>query len=298
MKLGLVGIDQANNEIIKTLKESNDILITGFYNVYDSFLSDLSFPNLRQFSEFELLLEDSDALFFCDSLDRYFEFVISAMKQGKHILLNTIYGVAKERIDQLFKLSKEANVNIQILQTLRFNPLTDYSMRNISAPYYIDIKRMNALPDNKEMVFNHLTDDVALILQYIGGKVKRISTRIAPQENDFYDFLSVRIEFDNSVEAGLRYLFLTEKTSLKLDVFDEGVTFSLDYNRNICKTYKRKGASVVTDTPLFDVYNPILKEFSAFGENCKQYNSSSYKDTFRDLDIASAVMKIWDNLNL
>ena len=31
----------------------------------------------------------------------------------------------------------------------------DYLMEFITKPYYVDIKRMNALPDNKEMIFSH-----------------------------------------------------------------------------------------------------------------------------------------------
>jgi predicted dehydrogenase len=193
--------------------------------------------NLPFFATPDALISSVDALVFELPADLHFDLLVQILTSSKHLWVDYPVSLSLEKINQLSKLSREADVIIQISGHERFNPAFQGVVPYLRNPKYIEIQRGDIHSEetkNLDLLKKKLVQDIDLAINLSSSNVQRINANGVQVVNDPTDLINARLEFDNGCVANLTWNNYSRESIHRCIIFQKGEWYSLDlYNHLI-----------------------------------------------------------------
>jgi predicted dehydrogenase len=221
LRTGVIGNEFAAAEYIRQLRNMRSVKLTGI--VDDQQAHELSVDRVIAESEAVFILSDPSSLF---------ALAEKAIRSSRHVFLDSLFPLHVREVKALNKLAREADVNVQIGHTDRFNPAFLAAKHHLQHPMLIESHRLTEFdPSHSEMsvIYDLMLSDIDIALSLVKSNVKRISSSGVAVLSDQTDIANTRIEFDNGAVANLTASRISMKEVKKSRFFGRDSFLTVDY---------------------------------------------------------------------
>ena len=285
LNVGVFGVGHLGKFHLNNWKEINAVNLIGFYDPSDENAESVKEKyNLKRFKTAADLIEACDIADVVAPTIMHYELCKMAILKSKHVfvekpLVNTI-AEAKE----IVKLTKEANIKLQVGHVERFNPafvaLQEYELN----PMFIEVHRLsqfNPRGTDVSVILDLMIHDIDIILSLVKSNVKNVSANGVNVMSDTPDIANVRIEFDNGCVANLTSSRISMKKMRKMRLFQKDSYISIDFLDKKTEVIKYKTPSD-KNVFTFDIETnsgkktiaiaaPFIKETNAIKEELQSF---------------------------
>jgi len=204
-------------------------------------------------------IQSSDLMSIPEKTVHYLEIAEAAIRRSQQVVFGFGPSYFPEHAERFLALATEANVQIQLGQSHRFNPVLRSIQEKIKNPQYIQILHYidTVLKKSTQPGLVHqLYQDIDIIRTLVGERIKKIQAHTAHLTEEFAGLINIRMEFHNATVAGitLNELEVEDKHSLKL--YDHSAVYLFDLLENTVRVKKfdkdvvrTNGKSQVMSTP-------------------------------------------------
>ncbi len=206
LKIGVLGANDLAKIHIRLLFELTDLYeIIGFYEPNDLVAIEIIEKfGLKRFSSYEELIKKVDCVDIVSSSLKHYELASLALRNSKHIFLETPITHTIDEAKSLINLSREASVKIQVGSTNRFNPAFLASLSSINKPKLIESQnhlQYNSESNDVSLVLDLMMSDIDIALSVVKSGIRKVSASGTSVFSKEYDVIQAKIEFDNGCVA-------------------------------------------------------------------------------------------------
>ena len=317
IKIGILGAGYLGKIHINLLKEIESYNLVGFYDSDPdaAALVEKEF-NIKRFSSMETLLAEIDAVDIVTPTITHYNCASTAIKKSKHLFIEKPVTSTIEEAKSLIRLSKEANVKVQVGHVERFNPAFLAAREYCSNPMFIETHRLaqfNPRGIDVSVVLDLMIHDIDIILSVVKSDIKRISASGVAVISDSPDIANARIEFDNGCVANLTASRISMKNMRKSRFFQKDAYISVDFLDKkvdvirlnavegepdplavIIELGKDKGVKqIYFENPTITASNAIKMELESFSDSIIRNTTPlvSLDDGFKALNVAYKIIE-------
>jgi predicted dehydrogenase len=233
IKIGVIGLKRSGTGEIKKIKKTGGFQITGIFDpdfIYAKKISSqLSVPFYESPGD---LIARCEAIIFSLPVDNNFNLLIQTLKCSKHLLIKNPLSILLESADELVKLTREANVVVQLGNTERMNPAFKASLKYIKTPVFIDIQRYSKpgkYINEKELILDLLFRDIDIVTSIYRSNIKKVNAIGVSIGGEKVDIVNARLEFDNGSVAMLTLNSVSLSDTLKVQLYQKGEYITIDF---------------------------------------------------------------------
>ncbi|HSQ44736.1 MAG TPA: Gfo/Idh/MocA family oxidoreductase [Ginsengibacter sp.] len=314
LKVGVFGVGHLGKFHLNNWKEIDNVKLVGFYDPSDNNAASVKEQyGLKRFKTPAALIDVCDIVDIVAPTTMHHELCKMAILKSRHVfvekpLTNTI-AEAKE----IVKLTKEANIKLQVGHVERFNPaflaLKEYELN----PMFIEVHRLsqfNPRGTDVSVILDLMIHDIDIILSIVKSSVKNIYANGVNVLSDTPDIANVRIEFDNGCVANLTSSRISMKKMRKMRLFQKDSYISIDFLDKKTEVIKYKTPSdknvftfdietnsgkktIAITAPIIKENNAIKMELQSFVDailNNKQVVVSDI-DGYRAMEVAHLILE-------
>ena len=232
MNIGIVGLGHLGKIHIKLLKELNAFNVSTVFDIDKDIMSACgSQYYIKTASTYEEFLTHCDAVCVVTPTPTHYDLASKAIKQGKHVFIEKPATDAIDDIKKLIKLTREANVKVQVGHVERFNPAFIAAEKYIQQPFLFEVHRLacyNKRGTDVSVVLDLMIHDIDLILSIVKSKIKRISATGTNVVSKTADLVNARIEFENGCTANLTANRVATSNVRKIRAFQKDTCVHID----------------------------------------------------------------------
>jgi predicted dehydrogenase len=183
-----------------------------------------------------------------------------------------------EEAEELYQLSCDRDVLLQVGHIERFNTAFDAARDYIDSPRYIEVNRLGPFTERSidiGVVLDLMIHDIDIILSLVDSPLKEIKSVGVSVLSDFEDLTNTRLEFENGCVANLTASRVSMETRREIKIFQDKNYVSLDYMDQDVKVWRLKNGKANSMDDV-EVYKPhvengesLRRELSHF-VNCIQ----------------------------
>src|SRR5665213_1092299 len=157
LKVCVFGVGHLGKFHLNNWKEIEGVKLAGFYDPNDNNASEVTEKyGLKRYKDPAALMNASDIVDIVAPTTVHYELCKMAILKSKHVFVEKPLANTMDEAREIVKLTKEANIKLQVGHVERFNPaflaLKDYSLK----PMFIEVHRLAQ--------FNPRGTDVSVIL--------------------------------------------------------------------------------------------------------------------------------------
>ncbi len=252
LKVGVFGVGHLGNFHLNNWKEIGSVKIIGFYDPSDeNSNAAIEKYGLKRFKNAAELLDECDVADIVAPTTMHHELCKMAILKSKHVFVEKPLANTMDEAREIVKLTKEANIKLQVGHVERFNAaflaLKDYSLK----PMFIEVHRLaqfNPRGTDVSVILDLMIHDIDIILSLVQSNVKNVYANGVNVLSDTPDIANVRIEFDNGSVANLTSSRISMKKMRKMRLFQKDSYISIDFLDKKTEVIKYKTPS---DTNVF-----------------------------------------------
>ncbi len=242
VRVGVFGASHKGERHIKAITEIPGFELMGVYDPdYDTGKRISERYNIPLFTTPDALIISCDAVDFELPTDRYFDLLARLLTHSKHLLVNYPVSLPLEKINHLNKLSREANVILQVSNHERLNPVLQSLIPLLKKPMFMEIRRYYDPSEDEvdgESLKADLVRDIDLALHLIKSNVQRINATGIRLVHDLTDMISARLEFDNGCVVTLTSNRFSDSTGMDCTVYHHEGWFFMDFVHGLFTRYQ------------------------------------------------------------
>jgi predicted dehydrogenase len=288
LKIGVFGVGHLGKFHLNNWKEISGVELVGFYDPNDDIAKEVEEKyGLKRYLNALDLVQDIDAADIVAPTNHHFALCELAIKKGRHVFVEKPLANTIEEGRQILKMTKEANVKVQVGHVERFNPAYQ-AVKNLQLkPMFIEVHRLaqfNPRGTEVSVILDLMIHDIDIILSIVKSDVKHISASGVAVMTDTPDIANVRIEFNNGCVANLTSSRISMKKMRKIRLFQKdayiGIDF-LDKKTEIIKLRQDGDEDAFTfdiDTPhgtkTIAITNPDIKPANAIKDELTAFRDS------------------------
>lgn len=233
LTIGVFGVGHLGKFHLNNWKNIADVTIAGFYDPSDvNAAAAADLYHLKRFENINELIDVSDAVDIVAPTVSHFELCKMALLKSKHVFVEKPLANTMEEATELLKLTREANVKLQVGHVERFNPAFLAAKKYDLNPMFIEVHRLaqfNPRGTDVSVILDLMIHDIDIILSLVKSGVKSISANGVAVMSDTPDIANVRIEFDNGCVANLTSSRISMKKMRKMRLFQKDSYISIDF---------------------------------------------------------------------
>ena len=271
LKIGVLGANDLAKIHIRLLIELKDLYeIIGFYEPDDLKAIDIiDLYGIKRFSSYEELLKEVECVDIISSSLKHYELACLALRNSKHIFLETPITHTIDEAKSLINLSREASVKIQVGSTNRFNPAFLASTSSIIEPKLIDSQnhlQYNSESSELSLVMDLMMSDIDIVLSVVKSGVRKVSangTSVFSKENDI---IHAKLEFDNGCVANFCVSRLANIYKNETSFYQKGKCIHVNFLTNDLEEViiDENLNAKISILPEIEELNPIKNELTSF----------------------------------
>ena len=218
VKLGIVGEDEIIKKYINEGQYVNGLKITAIYSENDVLVNELKKSDIKHYDNYNLMLDNIDAVFIVSDVEKRYSFAIEAIKNKKHVLCEAPISIKKEKSSELFNCAKKYNTifieNIKTAYSTAFMRLlllvksgTIGSVVSIDATC-TSLSEYNNIPKEEFLKKSNSICDwgpicMLPVFSILGSnyKKKHFSTYYLDKKSNFDLFTKIELVYDNAVAS-------------------------------------------------------------------------------------------------
>lgn len=295
-------------------KEINGVKLVGFYDP-----SDENAASVREIYKIKRYKNAADLIDACDIADivapttAHHELCKMAILKSRHVFVEKPLANTMAEAKEIVKLTKEANVKVQVGHVERFNPaflaLKEYDLN----PMFIEVHRLsqfNPRGTDVSVILDLMIHDIDIILSLVKSSVKNISANGVNVLSDTPDIANVRIEFDNGCVANLTSSRISMKKMRKMRLFQKDSYISIDFLDKKTEVIKYKTPSdknvftfdietnngkktIAIAAPVIKENNAIKQELQSFVDSIANNTPATVSDIdgYRAMEVAHLILE-------
>ncbi len=299
MKIGLLGAGKNGQLHLRALLQNSEIMVSGLYD------SDVKGAKIiaekfqvPAFDSYHELIRQSDIIDIVSPAISHTYAASVAIKNSKHVFLEQPLGSRPDELASLMKLSEEANVQVHVGFSDRFNPAFQTALKHIEHPMYVELKRSlsaTRATDVPPVINDIIPGDIDLVSAIIKANIKGVEATALNIFGDNPDLLNARLAFDNGAVANITTSRIATGNSHEIRVYQTGSRlqidllnqkiYSLDNSRN--ELEKTVNVKTLTDHDLAKISAALANFIHAI--NYQQGVYASLSDAFHAMKITSAI---------
>ena len=298
MKIGLIGINSQKDgnkaEQLKSILKQN--LFGIFSPNEEDILPICKNFNITLFPSAGDLFENSDIIYFANSIKPNFDFAISALKKSCHLFIEDISELSFEEIKNLYKLAIEAQIKIQIKKTYLFAPEFLVCKNAVFAPQLIEINQEQNFFYRPQNYFYEIFNDTCLAINKASSIVKKISVSAIPIDLNHFSLIYIRLEFDNGCLAAIKYNNIAKEKKNEVSFFQSNQLIKIDFSNHAATKFDIIHGKIITSDFTIETTSPFEIEMSDFIESINKIGSTHVNDTPDELYMIQVTQTIMERL--
>jgi predicted dehydrogenase len=270
----------------------------------------------RPFESMEDLIELCDVVDIVTPTLSHYDCATSALKKSKHVFIEKPVTNTLDEARALVRLNEEANVKIQVGHVERFNPAYRAARAAFDQPRFVEAHRLaqfNPRGTDVSVVLDLMIHDIDIVLNAVGGNVRKISASGVSVLSDTPDIANARLEFDNGCVANLTASRISLKNMRKCRFFQRDAYISVDFLAKETEIVRMRGVEgepdpfamtidlgpgkghkeILFDKPEVHEGNAIRDELQSFAESIINNTEPqvTISDGYRALDVAHRILE-------
>ncbi len=301
IKIGVIGAGKSASEHIKQIKQIPEFDLIGIYN-HD--LNEVNKTakefNIKPFNSYNSFVNSVDVINLISSKKNYYNDALTALKNSKHLFIKSIRNYTKSEVDNLIKLSNEANVQIQINNDEQFAPVFLSAKKYFDNPMYIETQYFKNYEQNERIlpnVIDLIYKDLSISLNIIKSNTKKINATSLSIINSSPDFINARIEFDNGSVINLTAGRLSNKDIHIFKFFQREAIIEIDFNNSQTQITKKSTKRILFETLEIKKNNQTFEQLLNFRYSITK-NLQPIINIENELKILDIFEKISDKIKL
>ena len=258
MKIGFIGTPSLSGQLFHP--------VNGKYEVSGIFSGTAAAEKgLKMYSSAEALIGGSDVLFISRNAPEAFEAGKMAVKEARHLFIESAFSMEPDQLEELYGLSEESRSMVYLGQPLPYHPLYVH-LRKSLYPGLILIRIDSAAQYRSKEAMQQLWFDVAsLVYDAVPYGVRRTGVHIVhnPQDARVPAACQVRIDFSNGAQTMVLVNHFTGQEGFMAEFYQEEGRYQLDlysgkalhYQVSSGETAEVKKAAPGWDTLMAESFN-------------------------------------------
>lgn len=277
LQVGVFGVGHLGKFHLNNWKEIDTVNLVGFYDPSDeNAMAVAKKYSLKRFKNAVDLIDACDVVDIVAPTIMHHELCKMAILKSKHVFVEKPLANTMTEAKEIIKLTKEANIKLQVGHVERFNPaflaLKEYELN----PMFIEVHRLsqfNPRGTDVSVILDLMIHDIDIILSLVKSSVKNVFANGVNVLSDTPDIANVRIEFDNGCVANLTSSRISMKKMRKMRLFQKDSYISIDFLDKKTEVIKYKTPSdknvftfdIETNTgkKTIAIAAPVIKENNA-----------------------------------
>jgi predicted dehydrogenase len=288
LKVGVFGVGHLGKFHLKNWEEIENAKLIGFYDPSDENANQPKKDfGLKRFKNADQLIEACDAVDIVAPTTLHFDLCKKAILKSKHVFVEKPLSNTMSEAKEIVKLTKEANIKLQVGHVERFNPALLAAKEHELNPMFIEVHRLaqfNPRGTDVSVILDLMIHDIDIILSLVKSSVKNVFANGVNVLSDTPDIANVRIEFDNGCVANLTSSRISMKKMRKMRLFQKdsyvGIDF-LDKKTEIIKYKSPEDKDVFTfdietnhGKKTIAISSPVIKETNAIKMELQSFVNS------------------------
>ena len=313
LKVGVFGVGHLGKFHLNNWKEIDNVKLVGFYDPSDeNALAVKEQYGLKRFKNAADLIDACDIADIVAPTTMHHELCKMAILKSRHVFVEKPLTNTMSEAKEIIKLTKEANIKLQVGHVERFNPaflaLKEYEL----SPMFIEVHRLsqfNPRGTDVSVILDLMIHDIDIILSLVKSSVKNIYANGVNVLSDTPDIANVRIEFDNGCVANLTSSRISMKKMRKMRLFQKDSYISIDFLDKKTEVIKYKTPSdknvftfdIETNTgkKTIAIAAPVIKENNAIKLELQSFIEAILKnqpvivsdiDGYRAMEVAHLIL--------
>ncbi|MEO8415060.1 MAG: Gfo/Idh/MocA family oxidoreductase [Ginsengibacter sp.] len=313
LKVGVFGVGHLGKFHLNNWKEIDTVKLVGFYDPSDENANMVKEKyGLKRFKSASDLIEASDIVDIVAPTVMHYELCKMAILKSRDVFVEKPLANTMNEAKEIIKLTKEANIKLQVGHVERFNPaflaLKGYELN----PMFIEVHRLsqfNPRGTDVSVILDLMIHDIDIILTLVKSSVKNVYANGVNVLSDTPDIANVRIEFDNGCVANLTSSRISMKKMRKMRLFQKDSYISIDFLDKKTEVIKYKTATdinvfsfdietnsgkktIAIAAPVIKENNAIKEELLSFIDSIKKNKSTIVTDIdgYRAMEVAHLIL--------
>ncbi|MDP4827278.1 MAG: Gfo/Idh/MocA family oxidoreductase [Flavobacteriales bacterium] len=318
LKIGVLGAGHLGKIHLNCISQLKDVYeCVGFYDPDPEKRKEVSEKfGYAAYDSIDALIDACDVVDIVTPTLSHFECATAALKKTKHVFIEKPVTNTLDEARALVRLNEEANVKIQVGHVERYNPAYVAARGAFDSPRFVEAHRLsqfNPRGTDVSVVLDLMIHDIDIVLNAVGGNVRKISASGVAVLSDTPDIANARLEFDNGCVANLTASRISLKAMRKARFFQRDAYISVDFLTKETEIVRMRGIEGEPDPfamtidlgngkgfkeILFD--KPEVHEGNAIRDELKSFAEAIINDTtpevtisdgYRALDVAHRILE-------
>ncbi len=232
----------------------------------------------RAFDDIDDLIAAVDAVIIAAPAEMHFSLAATALRAGKHVLVEKPMAATLQEADELRTLASNAGRVLQVGHLLRYSAEYEAITRRISRPLYIEATRIAPFKPrgtDVSVILDLMIHDLDLILAIVDSPVAQVDAVGAAVSSEHEDIANARVRFANGCVATITASRISLKTERKMRLFSEEGYLSADFGKRELVMIGRERGMPLPGTGGFrreaaswKEHDSLAAEHAAFAASC------------------------------
>jgi predicted dehydrogenase len=224
--------------------------------------------------DFAPLLAACDALVIAAPAEAHHALAATALRAGKHVLVEKPIAATLAQADELAELAAERRLVLQVGHLERFSAAFAALEGRLRAPLYLEATRIAPFKQrgtDVSVVLDLMIHDLDLVLSLVASPIESVDAVGAAVASEHADIANARIRFENGAVATITASRIAARSERRLRVFAQDGYLSVDFaNRRLTVIARGHGKPVpsVADFGMEEVswqdHDALAAEHAAF----------------------------------
>ena len=224
------------------------------------------------------LLAACDALVVAAPAEAHFALADTALREGRHVLVEKPIAATLEQADRLAALAAERGLVLQVGHLLRYSAEHRAISSRIRRPLYVEATRIAPYKPrgtDVSVILDLMIHDLDLVLALVDSPIESVDAMGAAVSSTSEDIANARVRFENGCVAAITASRISLKTERRMRVFSEEGYLSADFvARRLSMIGRARGLPLPgtggfrREEMSWAEHDSMAAEHAAFAESC------------------------------
>lgn len=288
LKVGLLCNEEISRDVALAIAAISGFQLTGISGISKPELVDL--PQVSNFADPELLIENSDAIILMVSSDQQFELAKMALKNSKHLFIEEPLVTEVKKAEVLLSMQREADVKVQVGCGLRLNSSFLSWGGNNARIQFLETRNLTNTHSEIPVVLELMLPDLDFVLHLAKSEVRKISASGVSLSGNTPDMVNARLEFGNGCVASLTVNSKSNIHTHAAGVFENGASVVFDFSSSENPQMPSSASGFFAASSTHHFSNPLQrkKPTEILVKELKAFYSSIVRDSITMVPLSDA----------